>query len=125
MTLQHAIESAIKGGWNKERARVVEIDTRDRHEGMATSMLSTDRALLDPSFWRALGKSEGWADDMFPRRDCGRVFRGKPCSLLNKCSGCGKGYGNYKRKENWIYHMHSLIDCIAEGGTLESFFEKL
>lgn len=56
-------------------------------------------ALLDPLFWSALGKSMGWGIE-----PSGSIWQGE---------------------EKWKIRWHRLIDHLAEGGTIESYFEKL
>ena len=58
-------------------------------------------ALLDPLFWQALGKAMGWAEV--------------------------KRNGIFVQSNNraWIDKWHALIDHIADGGSIESYFETL
>ena len=58
--------------------------------------------LLDPAFWQCLGKAMRWASDL----DLGR--HGKKPSLI--------GY---------LMYWHQLIDHLAAGKDINSFFEKL
>lgn len=98
MYLEQAIRDAVeKGGYDRERARVSQFDMRNGHEGMATSMLSTDRVLLDPAFWQALGKAREWYKGIAPEHE----------------------------PLYWKAHWHSLIDHLAEGEDVESFFATL
>lgn len=95
-----AIEKAIKGGWDKNRAKVTNLDMRDGHEGLAISMQSTDRALLDLIFWQSLGKSLGWKENP-------------------------KYLKSYKGNNTWWSYWHDFIDHLSEGKDIESFFESL
>jgi len=61
------------------------------------------RALLDEKFWQALGKAMGWS--------IGEEYNG-----INYESSHS---GEWKRK--W----HQFIDHLAEGKTIESYFENL
>lgn len=58
--------------------------------------------LLDPLFWQALGKAEGWE-----KVDSAITF-----SVFFK--------GN-----TWKGYWHSFIDHLAEGGNVDEFFNKL
>jgi len=58
---------------------------------------------LDPLFWQYLGKTMGW-------KNVDYVDYGEGHSLWN---------------EAWLYQWHRFIDCLADGGTPESFFETL
>lgn len=52
MTEQQLIKAAIEGGWRKEDIGKKLVKTE------ATLVL--EKALLDPKFWQAVGKVEGW-----------------------------------------------------------------
>jgi hypothetical protein len=58
---------------------------------------NVESLLLDPSFWKALGKSMGW-----DREDT--------CVEMEKF---------------WLRKWIELMRHLAEGGTIESYFEKL
>lgn len=49
MTIQHAIESAIAGGWKMKGVR------KD-----SLSHINAAIIVLQPAFWQAVGKVEGW-----------------------------------------------------------------
>lgn len=59
--------------------------------------------LLDPAFWQALGKARGWPDS-----SVGQVYKGNMISMLP-----------------WEWAWHHLIDHLASGKDVESFFETL
>lgn len=54
---------------------------------------------LDPLFWKALGKAMWWGDGRFKVSDW--------------------------QTHGWLFHWHRLIDHLAEGKSVESFFEQL
>lgn len=83
MTLQHAIESAIRSGYKP---------------ALNWKNYEQESHLLSPDFWRALGKSEGWGD--------------KELEVVGLI-------------EEWKHRMISLMRHLAEGGTIESFFQTL
>lgn len=56
--------------------------------------------LLDPLFWQSLGKSMVWPNEKVVDR-----------------------YGT--QFVNWKDYWHRLIDHLAEGGSIESYFEDL
>lgn len=58
-------------------------------------------SLLDVNFWQALGKAEGWAEALQMKNVYG--FRIK----------------------QWKHQWHSLIDHLAEGKDIDSFFEQI
>jgi len=61
-------------------------------------------ALLDPLFWQALGKAMGWETRI---------------TFYNSFIG-GK-----ENNDPWRLEMHRFIDHLAEGKTIESYFETL
>jgi hypothetical protein len=60
---------------------------------------SETSVFLDRGFWRALGKARNWDRDV--------------------------GAGNDIWLSAWLRKWHDLIDHLATGGTIESFFEKM
>lgn len=59
----------------------------------------------DPLFWQSLGKAMGW---------------GKNREIQTPRLG-----SNVKIKGEWFHYWHRLIDHLAEGRSIESFFEEL
>lgn len=82
--MENAIKRAIEGGWN----------------GHPSWMKNWERAVLDPTFWQALGKAEGWKKLHYEDME-----------------------GNYD--ECWQCHWHSFIDHLASGKDADSFFKAL
>ncbi len=103
MTIQTAIEKSIEGGWkyaniNKRTLKVNGDFVTWEGKGTFDQRI-IQVFILIPSFWQALGKSMGWAKDL--------TESGKPSQI---------GY---------LMYWHDLIDHLAEGGSTESYFEKL
>lgn len=118
MTLQHAIASAIKGGW-KELHGEITIQKNGTNEKIyhvdwawgvtATGLprgLPITQVLLDPAFWRAFIKSRG-------------CICGTHGALHTDQCPCSK------HEKSWQYLWHRLIDHLAENKSVESFFETL
>ena len=109
MTIKQAIESAVKGGydpsWN--------ITKTEQFPELY------NRAFLDPDFWHALGKSEGWGNVMFPLE---YHIDGRT-EFLYWTGQNGHRYTPHI--EGWQYHWHNLIDHLVAGGTIEDFFTRL
>mgnify|MGYP000861035435 CR=1 FL=1 len=99
MTIQQAIEKAIEGGWDKTRALF----------GLNNASYSMEKVYLDPEFWQALGKSMGW----WEQRDG------------NDCGGCETCDRTFNHSKDYILYWHRFIDHLADGGTIEEFFESL
>lgn len=104
MTIQEAIAKAIEGGYKGGHIWNVKGDfyVLRNENGNGYEHLSIYEMLLDSHFWQCLGKSMGWKDG-------------------EKIVSFGRG--NYIKE--WLYQQHRLIDHIAEGGTIESYFENL
>lgn len=99
MTIESAIKLAIEGGFEPHV-----LNWNDAH----LVKQYTNAFLLDPDFWRCLGKSLGWGV---------KKYKGA-CS----CRSCLKGTPT---KHDWKLHWHSFVDHLAEGKTPESFFASL
>lgn len=83
--LDEAIQHAIVGGYPRESDY---LDTYCSH-GM----------LLDPLFWKCLGRTQGW-----------NIYICKQGEIL---------------PNSWLWYWHNFIDHIADGGTTEDFFRQL
>lgn len=132
-----AIERAIEGGWmngsvrqamvmfGKDGFRVFVngfgwVMLHDKNEepngGLFQNKADSfryEQAVIDPAFWQALGRAEGWE-------------KGNPQIAIRACI---KGT-RYQMKQRspipfWQFKMHSLIDHLADGGTIEQFFTTL
>jgi len=108
--MKEAIQKAIEGGYDVEAGYRQEKTVGDR-----------DRfALLDPLFWRALGKAENWKKKMVIRR--GTVI-GNYCTPKNECfeeMGFKMDY-----LDPWLFHWHNFIDHLAARKDIDSFFNEL
>lgn len=100
MTIQDAISKAVEGGWKKES--VV--------EPMDTQRANFAKAMIDPLFWQALGKSMGWEDKPNERKAFWKVQQ----------------EGNVKTEmSEWKNQWHNFIDHLAEGKSIEEYFANL
>lgn len=99
--MKEAIKKAIEGGYKKLYGY------EDYKESDDTLCMAgefgkvSNHFLLDPLFWQALGKAEGWID------------------------GDKDSYGVPKEKWGWKDQWHRFIDKIADGGTPDEFFKDL
>ena len=118
MTIEQAIGKAIEGGYMPfKRGRLVfnkkteswwhqwgdinEDGDKVTFENPTAwhSLQYFNKLLLDPSFWQSLGKAIGWGENQYSP---------------------GEGL-----VDGWLYYWHNFIDHLADGGTIESYFEKL
>lgn len=96
MTIEEAIKGAIEGGYlSNELPEEMLLDNWDT--------IILEKALFDPSFWQALGKSMRLED--------------KPITIPSS----GNVYHVGGARSLW----HSLIDHLADGGSIKSYFENL
>lgn len=109
--LEQAIRDAVeKGGYSVYSRNVVE-GSLPLEEAVKALLRSTrtEAILLDPAFWQALGKARGWK----PLGFCDVEY------YLSDCAPC------VKNAAEWQYNWHRLIDHLASGKDVESFFETL
>ena len=65
---------------------------------------SIEEFLMNPAFWQALWKHEGWPKQVW---------------------SYGKKFIPADKVESSLYHQHRLIDWLAEGKDIESFFKDI
>lgn len=94
MTIEEAVSKAISQGWMKDMVRENKLTKWEIYGDEIDHM---DSFLLDPEFWKALGKSIGWTYND------------------HECIGCTE----------WIDKWHALIDHVADNKSIESYFETL
>lgn len=94
ITKMNGTEQAIK--------KAVSVGYKDYTESPShsTSKYHSD-ILLDPDFWKCLGKAEGWIVEM-PSR-----------------------YSFNDEIAEWEHYWHSFIDHLADGGNIDDFFNNL
>lgn len=112
MTLNEAIEKAIKGGYNAfewyDSIERIE-NPKELYGGVwgydkegSGHHIALSEILINPLFWQSLGKAMGVKNNM-----------------IGSCDGCGADLGG------WKYQQHRFIDHLQDGKSIESFFEQL
>lgn len=91
--MKDAVKLALAGGW----VCTVCVEPEKNYHWYKSSIL------LDPLFWRALGKSLGWEEI-------------EHTHMVTKKNVVTK---------MWLSYWHRFIDHLAEGKDAESFFEEL
>ena len=107
MKIEQAIKKAIEGGWLKNILKNYTyevfgtscIEFFDKETGAKVMIIQIAEMLLDPQFWQCLGKAMGWEE----------VWR----------------ENNTPHIKDWKVYWHELIDHLAEGKTIEKYFEEL
>ncbi len=117
--MEKAILKAIEGGY-KEGCEPV-FNVIDNTPGINWSIhnrptlserLWSSDILLDPLFWQALGKAEGWGD---------KKIKIHCTSSMKDVGSVGETFERFVWENMW----HHLIDHLAKGGDAESFFNEL
>ena len=113
MTLQLAIEKAREGGYTTyPRGRLANHATMRRPNNLFIefsdcSEIHVSALLIDPAFWQGLARALGW-----------------PASYKL----AGEDHDGDRVAETqaaWLHQQHRLIDHLARGDTLDSFFADL
>lgn len=112
------IRDAIEGGWAEKRSRViwknpritVELPDIQVHEGNVTFYSTTEKVMLDPAAWQAVGKVRSW-DNKFATSS-GRIVPVYP------------GQENQVRPL-WLHKMHGLIDALCDGKSIEEYLAAI
>lgn len=135
MKLEQAIEKAIVGGWDDCgfisssnfpngwcAVRVtlggyvaIQRTRKDGTPGRWSEIGKQDKILLDPLFWQCLGTAMGWKKW---ECDCGEQYEMQGIIICPLCNEQGA-------RESWRQRWHRLIDHLAEGKSVESFFANL
>lgn len=107
--IELAIKKAFKEGWRPKAYPSL----KSMGEATAHALLMSlgdGNILIDPEFWKCLGKAEGWNEgklkEMQIMLDDGTILPSATWKI-------------------WQYHQHRLIDHLSEGKDAESFFEGL
>lgn len=133
--MEQAIQKAIEGGYSSYAENVARNQLPITEAVKAVRRKDSDKKiLLDPLFWQALGKAEGWGEVMTLIDEKGHP---KEWCYYQHCDVCGEivlGEGeecpNDCQTENapmpsWTYHWHDLIDHLASGKDSDSYFKEL
>lgn len=136
MTIKEFIEKAIEGGWYRGYTlSVAEINGKIEGvlldpDGDAMVAKTTHEILLDPLAWQAVGKVEGWGE-AHPSDEEIHTLKGM-VNPLGRLGGYKERMANKMllkpKKEiisGWLYHMHRMIDALAEGKSVEQFLQDL
>lgn len=125
--MEKAIQRAIEGGWVEkhlvgqmtyEMNWITDAFGRERLECRddlgSVRLLDYDRAFIDPLFWKALGKAEGWTPVSYrqtAKKDDLLYFSAK--DLVPTVM------------EGYRYYMFRFVDHLIEGRSIDEFFNQL
>lgn len=124
--IELAIKKAIEGGYlegyqwkpvysTKSHDNIVFIGINHHNQ----IEMSWQSICLDPLFWQALGKAEGWEDYKDNCENCIGKYKNKQYDFDCPLKHC------FCQDITWKYNQHRLIDHINEGKDVESFFKEL
>lgn len=105
MTIEQIIQTAIEGGY-AENGVIRNFTPQNRAFAAWSLMGRFKELLLYPLFWKSLGVGLRWESN--------------EKEILYKKDD----FGDSHYLQEWLEQWHSFIDHIADGKTIESFFEK-
>lgn len=109
MKIKELVDKALSQGW--EPQTLVDGYAYPYDGGACYRKMQTYHELLDPLFWQAVGKSEGWE-----------------AMTSDTCRHCGRHYPIGNQPEavlQWKVMWHRMIDALADGKTIEEFISTL
>jgi hypothetical protein len=103
-----AIQKAVEGGWGIYDDVHVHPDGDIYLSIKGTNQFEYvgDVIFLDPLFWQALGKTEGWKDREYRMTTVGRGEK-------------------HVEQSRWKKEQHRLIDAIQQGRSIDEFFGEI
>ncbi len=102
MTIEQTIQKAFDGGYDGKHIPRIGSDPRFDRTMMRGRFA---QVVLRPEFWKSFGKAMDWEENIFCVTETSHML--------------------IPKEDEWLTHWHELIDHLAEGGTIESFFETL
>lgn len=126
MSIEEYIQKAIEGGWGKDYLvggdYVVRLMTPTSDVTISGAMNQYSgnyhSIFLDPKSWEAVGKIEGWNQgELGVCSMCG-ARTPEECVLSPECV-------TSDIIDESRYKMHGMVDHLCNGGTIESFLERL
>ena len=100
--MEKAIKKAIEGGWRPSEKAQMMVSNFNKEKTIQVG----DHFCLDPLFWQALSKAEGW----------GNAYC-KSCGYINS--------GNCGKLPEWRMHWVNFTHHLAEGKSIDEFFNNL
>lgn len=105
--MEHAIRKSIEGGYEIKSYNGLGFGIDGRVNHIKGGLNSSGEILLDPEFWKCLGKQQGWEKWVCPK-----------CFLeVGQC--------DENRIEKWHLYWVCFIDHLAEGKSIDDFFNNL
>lgn len=115
MQIKEIFSKGIEGGWRGEDKPLIDFDFKNiiyiEFEFGNDSIMFLQEIVLDPKFWEAVGKVEGWGSTSDNPDRTFYLHKTKNKEVLINV--------DYQNK------MHQMIDHLADGGTIESYIKTL
>lgn len=105
--MEQAIRKSIEGGWDASRMEWNGCEASITHDVYAI-------AFYDPEFWKCLGKAMGWGNSTKSYYQSLGKGNGKPIYS-----------GELYEVASWLWNWHRFIDHLAEGKSVDDFFNEL
>lgn len=113
--MKEAIKKAIEGGYAEHLKKEYDALSCNHTKPFEKCLdISDERMVLDPLFWQCLGKAEGW-DEMFIAKK--PVFQNESIAKYFDSDS--------KQVKKWKVIWHHFIDWIANGKSIDEFFNQL
>lgn len=120
MIIEEAIRAAAENGYGYRYYKANELGHLEGYNGLPFREI--EQHVLDPDFWRCLGKAKGWEDHHC--LGCKRVYP----EYVNGCvyhEHEVNGSRSVRPDPHFRYHQYRMIDHRADGGTINSYFQDL
>lgn len=129
--MEKSIISAIKGGWrNKGKWKIYdewEIHIPEQNSDLwyfiswkdkkfERVSFTVNECLVDPDFWKALGKTEGWRDVLYCTN---------PSKTSNHSESTEPPCPDCRDLRGWLAVQHNFVDHMAKNSSIDKFFKEL
>lgn len=137
MTIEEIIQKAIEGGWNPTEEKDYTINTKPDGVWTAhfydkdypeegTNQYEIQYMVLDPKFWEAVGKVEGWKEMVCEVGNSGGYesddyYTEWREASENECDD----EDVLETRKGWEHKMHDMIDALCSGQSIEDFIKSL
>lgn len=127
--IKRAIEGGLKEGTNWKFIKANQYWAVWLNGNGNEVTIATEKYLLDPLFWKALGTAEGFnpTAKILMCTGCGVALRWNEEPTIDGKHGGKNGCGSdiYEYQGQWLIEWHRFIDQLAEGKDIESFFNGI
>jgi len=129
MTIKQFVEKAIEGGYRGKYIYLYAQHNKDSNLDIwrFSNEYNKVHLLLDPLAWQAVGKVEGWgAHKMQPFTPYNKNHIDR--NITEVCYICdiyGNGTEITSICTGWQHNMHTMIDALIDGKSIEQYLDTL